>query len=63
MTYLAAAIFFSLAFLAAATALHLLVRSHWQEILLALRGELGAVTPKAASTAATVAMRRRRAAF
>ena len=61
MTYLAAALFFSLAFIVAATALHLLVRAHWQEILLALRGELGAVRPKAAWTAPSVSLRRRAA--
>ncbi|HEY0112905.1 MAG TPA: hypothetical protein VGB59_07095 [Allosphingosinicella sp.] len=45
MTYLAAALFFSLAFVAAAVALHLTVRLYWRDILLALRGELGLVTP------------------
>jgi hypothetical protein len=62
VTYVAAALFFSLAFLAAATALHLLVRSHWKEILLALRGELGAVRRTSARPARPVAMPRRRAA-
>ena len=41
MTYLAAALFFTLALLAAAVSLHMMVRQHWDEILLALRGELG----------------------
>jgi hypothetical protein len=62
VTYLAAALFFSLAFLAAATALHLLVRAHWNEILLALRGELGTVKSKAAWSAPAVASPPRHAA-
>jgi hypothetical protein len=45
--YLAAALFFTLALLAALVAIHVTVRHHWHEILLALRGELGA-TPAAA---------------
>jgi hypothetical protein len=45
--YLAAALFFTLALLAALVAIHMTVRYHWPEILLALRGELGA-TPSAA---------------
>jgi hypothetical protein len=47
VTYLAAALFFTLALLAALVATHMTVRLHWHEILLALRGELGA-TPRAA---------------
>lgn len=47
MIYLAAALFFTLALLAALVAIHVTVRLHWPEILLALRGELGA-TPAAA---------------
>lgn len=39
MTYLAAALFFTFALLAAAVVIHLEVRRHWIEILLALRGE------------------------
>ncbi len=39
MTYLAAAIFFTLALLASAVAIHMQVRRHWTEILLALRGQ------------------------
>ena len=49
MIYLAAALFFTLALLAALVAIHVTVRLHWPEILLALRGELGA-TPSAART-------------
>ena len=41
MTYLAAALFFTFALLAAAVAIHMTVRAHWTEIRLALRGELG----------------------
>lgn len=47
MIYLAAALFFTLALLAALVAIHVTVRQYWPEILLALRGELGA-TPAAA---------------
>jgi hypothetical protein len=49
VTYLAAALFFAFALLAALVAIHVTVRLHWQEILLALRGELGATQrPRAA---------------
>lgn len=61
MTYLAAALFFTLALLAALVAVHMTVRLHWREILLALRGELGAVTPPARRAAPAGAMRRRAA--
>jgi len=61
VTYLAAALFFTLAFLAAMVAVHVTVRLHWREILRALRGELGAATP--ARPAAPAAAVRRRAAF
>lgn len=60
MTYLAAALFFTLALLAALVAIHMTVRLNWREILLALKGELGAATPRAAAPAG--AMRRRAAA-
>ena len=52
MTYLAAALFFTLALLAALVAIHVTIRLNWQEIRLALRGELGAATPPAAAPAA-----------
>jgi len=55
--YLAAALFFTLALLAALVAIHVTVRLHWPEILLALRGELGATPPARAPAG------RRRAAF
>lgn len=57
MIYLAAALFFTLALLAALVAIHVTVRLHWPEILLALRGELGATPPARAPAG------RRRAAF
>jgi hypothetical protein len=41
VTYLAAALFFTFALLAAAVAIHMTARAHWAEIRLALRGELG----------------------
>ena len=52
MIYLAAALFFTLALLAALVAIHLTVRLHWREILLALRGELGAASPSSQSAPA-----------
>ena len=60
MTYLAAALFFTLALLAALVAIHMMVRLNWREILLALRGELGATPP--ARAAAPAGPNRRRAA-
>jgi hypothetical protein len=59
VTYLAAALFFTLALLVALVAIHMTVRMNWREILLALKGELGAATPPAAAPAS--AMRRRAA--
>jgi hypothetical protein len=59
VTYLAAALFFTLALLAALVAIHMTVRLNWREILLALKGELGAARPPAAAPAS--AMRRRAA--
>jgi hypothetical protein len=48
VTYVLAALFFSLAFIGAAAAIHMTVRAYWFEILTALRGELGvAVSPAA----------------
>ena len=60
MIYLAAALFFTLALLAALVAIHVTVRLYWPEIVLALRGELGA-TPQ--PRAAPVGPGRRHAAF
>ena len=62
MTYLAAALFFTLALLAALVAIHVTVRLHWPEILLALRGELGAVRPSERRAAPAGGMRRGAAA-
>ncbi len=52
MIYLAAAFFFTLALLVALAAIHVTVRLHWPEILLALRGELGAMLPERAAVPA-----------
>jgi hypothetical protein len=41
VTHLAAAAFFTLILLAAAVAIHLTILHYWDEIRLALRGELG----------------------
>ena len=52
MIYLAAALFFTLALLAALVAIHVTVRLYWPEILLALRGELGAMPTAARASSA-----------
>jgi hypothetical protein len=57
--YLAAAVFFTLALLVALVAIHVTVRLHWPEILLALRGELGATAQ--ARPAAQAPLQRRAA--
>lgn len=64
MTYLLAASFFVAVLLLAAVAIHMMVASHWTEILLALRGEWGASpTARAAERPAPAgATHRRRAA-
>jgi hypothetical protein len=64
VTYLLAALFFTLALLGAAVAIHMTVRAYWSEILLALKGELGAAPkrPAAAQPAPAYAMHRRPAA-
>jgi hypothetical protein len=65
VSYLLAATFFTLVLLAAAVAIHMVVRNHWREILLALRGEWGAAPrPRAAAEPAgrAYATPRRRAA-
>jgi hypothetical protein len=61
VTYLAAALFFTLALLAALVTVHMTVRLHWREILLALGGELGAVTPPARRAAPAGGLRNRAA--
>ena len=58
MINLAAALFFTLALLAALVAIHMTVRLNWREIHLALKGELGAATPPARSAAPVAGMRR-----
>ena len=68
MTQLAASVFFILALLAAAVAIHMTVRAYWSEILLALKGEwdgVGAVRRPAArpKAAPAFAARTRHAAF
>lgn len=61
MTYLAAALFFTVALLVALVAIHMMVRLHWREILLALRGELGADLRPSARGVPGAALRRRAA--
>ena len=62
MTYLLAALFFSLVFIGAAVAIHLTVRAYWPEILAALRGELGLDVRPAPRHALAQSMQRRAAA-
>jgi hypothetical protein len=65
VSYLAAALFFTLALLGAAVALHLTVQAYWAEILLALKGEWGgpvkASAGRAKAPAPVQAFARRRA--
>ena len=63
MTYVAAALFFTLALLGAAVSLHMLVLQHWNEIVLALRGELGLSRPDPRAPRLARPMPRQRAAF
>ena len=66
MTHLATSLFFILALLAAAVAMHMTVRAYWTEILLALKGEwngVGTVRPAARTPAPPFAPRPGRAAF
>jgi hypothetical protein len=65
VSYLLAAFFFTAVLLAAAVTIHMNVRNHWREILLALRGEWGvAARPKAPAgpSARAYATSRQRAA-
>ena len=62
MSHIAAALFFTVALLAAAVAIHLTVRLYWAEIMLALKGELGLRTPARSSPWAARPQSRRRAA-
>jgi hypothetical protein len=61
--YLAAALFFTLALLGAAVTLHMTILQYWDEIVLALRGELGLRPPVRQAPRHEAAMPRRRAAF
>jgi hypothetical protein len=62
VTYLAAALFFTVALLAAAVAIHMTVRTYWTEILLALKGEYGPGAKPQAEPAARAYVLQRRAA-
>jgi hypothetical protein len=63
VTYFAAALFFTLALLGAAVTLHMTVLQYWDEILLALRGELGLRPPVRRAPRQASATRFGRAAF
>ena len=58
MAYLAAALFFTLSLLAAVVVLHVTVRLYWNDILAALRGELGRDVRSSAQPAPAFAPRR-----
>jgi hypothetical protein len=62
VTYLAAALFFTVALLAAAVAIHMTVRTYWTEIMLALKGEYDAGAKPQAEPAARAYVLQRRAA-
>ena len=59
VTHLAAALFFTLSLLAAAVAIHVTVRLYWEDILAALRGELGRDVRQPATAARVYAPRPR----
>lgn len=61
MIYLAGALFFTVALLAALVVIHVTVRLYWPEILSALRGELGGFTPPARAAVPAGAVRQRAA--
>ena len=63
MTHLAAAIFFTLMLLAAAVAIHMTVRMYWNQIVAALRGELGRPVTRSAPRVRPTPVYARRAAF
>ena len=63
MTYFAAALFFTLALLGAAVSLHMTILHYWDEILLALRGELGLSQPARRAARRASPMPKRHAAF
>lgn len=63
MSHLAVALFFTVALLAAAVAIHMTLRTYWTEFLLALRGELGLEIRRPARPVRAAAPRPRHAAF
>ena len=63
MIHLTAAMFFTLALLAALAAVHVTVQLSWREIVLALRGELGREIRRPGLRAPALPPRPRRAAF
>ena len=62
MTHVAATLFFALALIGAGAAIQITVRQYWNEILLALRGDLGLDTGGPARQAARYGSPRRGAA-
>ena len=62
MIHLAATLFFTAALLAACVAIHLTVQFNWQDIVRALRGELGVREAARPSPAYAAAKQPRRAA-
>ena len=58
MIHLAAALFFTVALLGAAVAIHMTARAYWPQILAALRGELGREVRRPARPAQAYAARR-----
>jgi hypothetical protein len=62
VTYLAAAVFFTLALLAALVVIHMEVRRHWTQIVFALRGEWHGIPHYRIAPAAIPAVRTARAA-
>jgi hypothetical protein len=63
VTYLVAALFFALALLGSTVMLHMIVLRGWEDILLALRGELGLRPEGRRRTPRAPAGFHRRAAF
>ena len=63
MNHLVAALFFVLAFVAAGALLHMMVRQHRREILVALRGEWGTAPVSPRARPAPARAPRRHAAF
>ena len=63
MTHLAAATFFIVVLLAAAVAIHMTVRLYWDQIVAALRGELGREIKRSVPRGRRAPAYARRAAF